>query len=344
MEFIGTPTESRFTLRMNSDQKPILEVKNLKVNLKLKEGIFPVANHVSFSLYPGKTLALVGESGCGKTMTALSLLKLNDAANALPPEGAVLYQGENLLTVSEKRLRKVRGAKISMVFQDPTTSLNPLYTIGNQLMEVLFTHFSIEDDEAYERCIEALRSVGIPDPVMRMEEYPHELSGGMRQRVMIAMAILCNPEILIADEPTTALDVTIQAQVLEVISNLQQKNGMSVLLITHDLGIVGEMADDVAVMYATEIVESGSMEQIFHHPSHPYTKALFAASKREKKDSIHLDTIQGSVPPLNALPSGCKFHTRCPYVFSPCYQGEVPNFCIERNPDHLSKCWLEKKE
>ncbi len=323
--------------------EPILEVKNLQVNLKLKEGIFPVVNRVNFNLYPGKTLALVGESGCGKTMTALSLLKLNDDANVMPLEGEVLYRGENLLKISEKRLRKVRGAKISMVFQDPTTSLNPLYTIGNQLMEVLFTHFSIEDDEAFERCIEALRSVGIPDPVMRMDEYPHELSGGMRQRVMIAMAILCNPEILIADEPTTALDVTIQAQVLGLISELQQKNGMSVLLITHDLGIVGEMADDVAVMYATEIVESGSMEQIFKSASHPYTKALFAASKRVKKDSIHLDTIKGSVPPLNALPSGCKFHPRCPFVFAPCYQGEVPNFRIGEHPEHLSKCWLEKK-
>lgn len=328
---------------MSFDPKPILEVKNLKVALKLKGGVFPVVNDVSFSLYPGKTLALVGESGCGKTMTALSLLKLNDGANVLPPEGEVIYQGENLLSINEKRLRKVRGAKIAMVFQDPTTSLNPLYTIGNQLMEVLYTHFSIDEDEAFERSVEGLRAVGIPDPVRRMEEYPHELSGGMRQRVMIAMAILCKPEILIADEPTTALDVTIQAQVLELISDLQKKNGMSVLLITHDLGVVGEMADDVCVMYATEIVESGSMEQIFHKPSHPYTKALFATSKRAKKDSIHLDTIQGNVPPIDALPSGCKFHPRCPYVFSPCYQGAVPHFSIAKHPEHLSQCWLEKK-
>lgn len=328
---------------MSFKTDPILEVKDLRVSLKLPQGIFPVVQNVNFSLYPGKTLALVGESGCGKTMTALSLLKLGDSSFTLPPEGQVIFKGENLLTISEKRLRQIRGAKIAMVFQDPTTSLNPLYTIGNQLMEVLFTHTSAEEEEAYERTVQALISVGIPDPRRRMEEYPHELSGGMRQRVMIAMAILCEPEILIADEPTTALDVTIQAQVLELISHLQKKSGMSVLLITHDLGIVGEMADDVAVMYATEIVESGSSDRLFHKPSHPYTQALFNASKRAKIDAVHLEAIKGSVPPIYSLPSGCKFHPRCPFVFSPCYQGQVPAFCVEENPLHLSKCWLEEK-
>lgn len=329
---------------MNSEAKPILEVRNLRVFLKLSEGVFPVVQNVNFSLFPGKTLALVGESGCGKTMTALSILKLGDPSCTLPPEGSVLFNGDNLLTISDRALRKVRGAKIAMVFQDPTTSLNPLYTIGNQLMEVLFTHFSVDEDEAYERSVKALASVGIPDPHHRMEEYPHELSGGMRQRVMIAMAILCEPEILIADEPTTALDVTIQAQVLELIKDLQNQKGLSVLLITHDLGIVGQMADDVAVMYATEIVESGSLEQIFKRPSHPYTKALFSASKRARNPEGHLEAITGSVPPIYALPSGCKFHPRCPYVFSPCYKGEVPAFQLENHPLHLSKCWLEERK
>lgn len=340
MQCIGIPTEFRRLYLMNSEREPILDVQGLKVSLKLSEGVFPVVQNVNFSLHRGKTLALVGESGCGKTMTALSILRLGDPSCTLPPQGKVLFEGENLLTISERSLRKVRGAKIAMIFQDPTTSMNPLYTIGNQLMEVLFTHFSVEEDEAYERSVKALTSVGIPDPRQRMEEYPHELSGGMRQRVMIAMAILCEPQVLIADEPTTALDVTIQAQVLELIKDLQKNSGLSVLLITHDLGIVGEMADDVAVMYATEIVESGSLEQIFHRPSHPYTKALFSASKRLRNASGHLETIKGSVPPIYALPSGCKFHTRCPYVFSPCYKGEVPAFQLEKQPLHLSKCWL----
>lgn len=321
--------------------EPILQVRNLTAKLQLQGTAWPAVDKVSFDLFPGKTLALVGESGCGKTMTALSILSLSLSPPALPPEGEVIFEGRNLLFLSNKELSKVRGGQIGMIFQDPSSSLNPLFTIGNQLMETVALHLQLNEEEAYERSLKALEDVGIPDAKRRMEEYPHEFSGGMRQRVMIAMAILCEPKILIADEPTTALDVTIQAQVLELIKSLQKKRKMAVLLITHDLGVVAEMADDVSVMYATQIVEQGSVREIFDQPSHPYTKALFQAFSRKKDENGLLKAIPGSVPSLQHLPKGCRFHPRCPFVFTPCYKGAVPFFQVKGLPSHHSACWLE---
>jgi peptide/nickel transport system ATP-binding protein len=323
--------------------EPVLDVRGLKAHLKLHGKAWPCVNGVSFQLYPGKTLALVGESGCGKTMTALSLLSLALSPPALPPEGEVLFQGKNLLRLSPKELRQVRGGKISMIFQDPSSALNPLYTVGNQLIETVHTHLDLSDDEAYAKAVQALESVGIPDPKARMEEYPHQFSGGMRQRAMIAMALLTEPQILIADEPTTALDVTIQAQVLDLLKALQKKNGMAILLITHDLGVVAEMADEVAVMYATEIVEKGSVDSIFNAPSHPYTQELFRAFSRKKNQEGRLFAIKGTVPELQRLPSGCKFHPRCPHAFAPCFQGEVHDFHAKDALDHTFRCWLGEK-
>lgn len=320
--------------------EPVLDVKNLRAALKLHGTAWPCVNGVSFQLHPGKTLALVGESGCGKTMTALSLLSLALSPPSLPPDGEVMFQGANLLKLPKKELRRVRGGKISMIFQDPSSALNPLYTVGNQLIETLHTHLALSDDEAYERAVLALESVGIPDPRARMDEYPHQFSGGMRQRAMIAMALLTEPQVLIADEPTTALDVTIQAQVLELLKALQRKNGMAILLITHDLGVVAEMADEVAVMYATEIVERGSVDSIFNEPSHPYTQELFKAFSRRKNEQGRLFAIKGTVPELQHLPKGCKFHPRCPYAFEKCFHGEVQTFSAKNDQDHTFRCWL----
>lgn len=341
MPLITDPTAYRRFYPMSSE--PVLDVRNLRAQLKLKGRAWACVNEVSFQLHPGKTLALVGESGCGKTMTALSLLSLALSPPALPPQGEVLFQGMNLLKLSPRELRRIRGGRISMIFQDPSSALNPLYTVGNQLIETLHTHLDLSDDEAYERAVAALESVGIPDARARMEEYPHQFSGGMRQRVMIAMALLTEPQVLIADEPTTALDVTIQAQVLELLKSLQKKNGMAILLITHDLGVVAEMADEVAVMYATEIVERGSVDSIFNAPAHPYTQELFKAFRRKKNDTGRLFAIKGTVPELQQLPKGCKFHPRCPHAFEKCFHGEVKTFEAADSKDHRYRCWLGEK-
>lgn len=322
---------------------PILEVKNLVAKLQQGDDIVPIVRNISFNLYPGRTLALVGESGCGKTLTALSLLRIAFSPPAMPPEGEVNFQGRNLLSLPEKNLRKIRGGKIGMVFQDPSSALNPVYTIGDQLIEAAMLHLNIDEDQAFAKSIETLTSVGIPSAETRMGDYPHQLSGGMKQRVMIAMALLCNPDILIADEPTTALDVTVQAQVLELIRSLQTKMHMAVLLITHDFGIVAELAHDVAVMYAGQIIEQGDVHQLFKQPSHPYTMGLFESLNREEVKRGELHTIKGSVPSFKNLPSGCKFHPRCPYVFDKCYHGEVPAFEVAKKPIHRARCWLREK-
>ena len=323
---------------MNTES-PLLIVKGLNSKLKIGTDIWTIVKDLNFSLYPGKTLALVGESGCGKSMTALSLMRILPQPPALPSTGEILYKGRNLLSISEREMRKIRGAKIAMIFQDPMTCLNPVYTIGNQLVETAEIHLGLTGQAAWEKAKEALLSVGIPDAEDRLLTYPHKLSGGLKQRVMIAMALMCEPDILIADEPTTALDVTIQAQVLELIRDLQKKRGMALLLITHDMGVVSEMADEVIVMYVAEAVETAMADEIFKNPAHPYTQGLFESRPSIEKKKGRLKPIEGQVPSFHHMPSGCRFHPRCPYVMEKCLQGPVPDFKIDNSP-HTVKCWL----
>lgn len=318
---------------------PVLSVSHLTTRLKIGNAVYNVVDDLSFDLYPGKTLALVGESGCGKSMTALSLMRILPSRIALPPEGSVIYQNQNLLTLPEPEMRKIRGSRIAMIFQDPASALNPVFSIGDQLTEVAFLHLDLDDDAAEALAIQALADVGIVNPADRMSDYPHQLSGGMKQRVMIAMALLCQPDILIADEPTTALDVTVQAQVLDLLRELQRKKGTALLLITHDLGVVAEMADDVIVMYAAQSVEKGTRLQVFDEQAHPYTEGLFQSRPSVDTPRGSLKPIPGTVPSLGHYPSGCHYHPRCPYVMPICRHGAVPEFpCGE--PEHLSRCWL----
>ncbi len=320
--------------------EPVLVVKDLVTKLTIHEHAYNVVDHLSFELLPGKTLAIVGESGCGKTMAALSLMRILPDPSLFQSFGEVLYKDQNLLDLSEKEMRKLRGSRIAMIFQDPTSSLNPVYTVGQQLLEVVEFHLNLFGAEAHRRVLQALEEVGIVDPALRMHDYPHQLSGGMKQRVMIAMALLCEPDILIADEPTTALDVTIQAQILELMRTLQKQRGMALLLITHDMGIVAEMADDVIVMYASQMVEKGEVTQIFDHMKHPYTIGLFQSRPSLTTVRGQLKAIKGSVPPLTHYPTGCRFHPRCPFVMPKCKHADVPNFQIELIPEHTCKCLL----
>jgi len=330
--------------------QPILTVNHLTTKLLIEQSQVAIVEDLSFVLHEKKTLALVGESGCGKSMTALSLMRILPHPPALPSTGEVIYKGRNLLTLPEKEMRKIRGGKIAMIFQDPSSSLNPVYTVGNQLVEVAELHLNLYGEEATQRAIMALREVGIPFPEERLNNYPHELSGGMRQRVMIAMALMCEPDILIADEITTALDVTIQAQILDLIRELQKRRGMAVLLITHDMRIVAEMADEVIVMYAAQGIERGKTSDIYDHMAHPYTQGLFASRPSLHQAKAMLPSIKGSVPSATHFPSGCRFHPRCPYVMEKCRHGAVPLFTIGdskknvANPEneirHSTNCWL----
>lgn len=321
------------------ENPPVLTVKGLTTRIKINQDIWTVVDRLDFSLYRGQTLALVGESGCGKSLTALSLMRILPDPPALPSTGEVLYQGRNLLQVKESEMRRIRGAKIAMIFQDPMSALNPVYTIGNQLIEVAELHLGLQGKAAWARALQALVEVGVPSPEERMNAYPHQLSGGLKQRVMIAMALMCEPDVLIADEPTTALDVTIQAQVLELIRSLQRKNGMALLLITHDMGVVAEMADEVIVMYIAQGIEKGTVWDIFDHPSHPYTIGLFHSRPSLETRKGKLFPIPGQVPSFRHIPSGCRFHPRCPYVMDKCRQGAVPDFPIEQT-GHAARCWL----
>lgn len=317
--------------------EPILSVSDLRVRLKQDPFSYEIVRGVSYDLHAGRTLALVGESGCGKSLSALSLLKIQPTPPFLPPEGNVIYRSQNLLKWSEKELQKIRGGKIAMIFQDPNNALNAVYTIGNQLMEVGLLHLGMDEDQAFARATEVLTSVGIPQAELRMSDYPHQLSGGMKQRVMIAMALIAEPDILIADEPTTALDVTIQAQVLDLLREIQERTKMAILLITHDMGVVAELAHDVAVMYAGSIIEQASVQSIFDRPLHPYTQGLFKAFKREGEKG-NLSTIKGNVPSSEFIPAGCPFHPRCPFAFNKCYHGRVPDFKVGEKQS--TKCWL----
>jgi oligopeptide/dipeptide ABC transporter ATP-binding protein len=292
--------------------QPLLEIKDLNVAFETNRGDIRPVRDVSLSIFPGQTVALVGESGCGKSVTAMSILRLIPSPPGKVLGGEINFDGRDLLTLSEQQMRSVRGREIAMIFQEPMTSLNPVYTIGDQIVEAITLHQGVGTRQAYAIAEQALRDVGIADPHRRLHAYPHEMSGGMRQRVMIAMALSCKPKLLIADEPTTALDVTIQAQILELLRKLQRETGMAILLITHDLGVVAENADVVNVMYASRGVEVASVEALFDKPLHPYTEGLFRSVPKLGVESARLETIAGTVPNPARFPSGCKFHPRCP--------------------------------
>ncbi len=298
----------------------LLEVKNLKTKFRTDDGEFYAVDDVSFSVKPGRTLGIVGESGCGKSVTSLSVMRLIQNPGKIV-QGEVLLNGKNILKISENEMMKLRGSEMAMIFQEPMTSLNPVYTIGNQIDEAVAVHNpKFSSQQVKDRTVEMLRKVGIPAPEKRYSEYPHQLSGGMRQRVMIAMAMSCDPKLLIADEPTTALDVTIQAQILDLMRKLQKDFNMGMILITHDLGVVAEMCQDVIVMYAGRVVEQGTVEDIFYRPKHPYTKGLLDSIPHFETGSKlkQLKTIAGLVPSLMNLPKGCRFHDRCPRAQSDC--------------------------
>lgn len=326
--------------QVTDSNSSILEVRNLKTQFKTEDGTFLAVDDISFQLKKGSTLGIVGESGCGKSVTSLSVMGLIQKPGKIVG-GEIRFENEDLLKVSDARMRQIRGAQISMIFQEPMTSLNPVFTIGAQIDEVFKIHFpQLTSKEVQNRSIEMLKKVGIPAPEQRYHEYPHQLSGGMRQRVMIAIAMSCNPKLLIADEPTTALDVTIQAQILDLIRNMKTENGASVILITHDLGVVAEMCDEVAVMYAGKIIEYGSVEEIFYRPKHHYTRGLldsiphFETGQRMEK----LNTIQGVVPHLLNLPQGCRFHDRCPRAEARCKESHPP--LESTNGTHQAACYF----
>ena len=316
----------------------LVRVKDLKTYFFTHEGVVKAVDGVSFKIDKEETFGLVGESGCGKSVTALSIMRLIPNPPGKIVDGKIYLEGQNLLELGGKEMRKIRGKKISMIFQEPMTSLDPVFTIGHEIMEAIQLHQGLEQEEAKKRAIEVLRLVGMPDPDKRMNSYPHELSGGMRQRAMIAMALSCNPVLLIADEPTTALDVTIQAQILELINELKQKLAMSVMLITHDLGVIAEMCNSVAVMYAGHIVEYASVDALFRNPLHPYTKGLHRAIPRLNAETKRLEIIRGSVPNLLDVPSGCPFHPRCDFRCERCTK-EMPEL-IEVEQHHMVRCHL----
>jgi peptide/nickel transport system ATP-binding protein/oligopeptide transport system ATP-binding protein len=322
----------------------LLTIRNLHTYFFTDEGVAKAVDGVDLELKEGGTLGVVGESGCGKSVTALSVMRLIPDPPGKITQGEILFAGTNLLDLSEAEMRKIRGRSISMIFQEPMTSLNPVFQIGDQISEVLRLHEGMSRRGAWDRSIEMLKMVGIPSPERRVQEYPHQLSGGMRQRAMIAMALACSPKLMIADEPTTALDVTIQAQILELINRLQRDKGMSVILITHNLGVIAETAQKVAVMYAGRIVEYAEVKPIFGNPMHPYTQGLLKSIPRLDEDharKARLEAIPGLVPSLLELPKGCKFSNRCRYVFEKC--GEEPQL-IEAEPGHLVRCWLHEKK
>ena len=305
----------------------LLEVKNLQTHFKTRAGLVRAVDGVSFYLDRGELLGLVGESGCGKSMTALSIVRLV-ASPGRTVGGEIIFDGRDLLKLSNAEMRAVRGNDIAMIFQDPMTSLNPVFTVGEQIAEALRLHRKLSRPQAREAAIAAMREVAIPDPGTRVNDYPHQLSGGMRQRVMIAMALACDPKLLIADEPTTALDVTIQAQILDLLDNLRKTRELAVLLITHDLGVVAEVADRVAVMYTGKIVEESPVDELFAKPKHPYTEGLLHSVPKLTKEGVaraeRLQTIEGVVPSPTNLPPGCHFEPRCPYRMPRCKEGEIP--------------------
>lgn len=315
----------------------VLEVRDLHTHFFLRRGVVKVVDGVSFSLRRGEVLGLVGESGSGKSVTALSLMRLLPQPAARTVQGEILLDGENLLTKSASEMRQVRGRKIAMILQDPQTSLNPVFTIGDQLRESIAKHFPDEERVVMQRVIEALRKVKLADPERRIHQYPHQMSGGMKQRVVGAIAISCGPRVLIADEPTTALDVTIQLQYLKLLKELQQSANLAILFITHDFGIVAKMCDRVAVMYAGRIVETGPVRQVFDNPRHPYTQALIGSVPKMRKQTGRLPTIEGQPPAFSDLPPGCRFAPRCPLADERCRTHYPRSFAV--GAEHTADCW-----
>ncbi|WP_026576821.1 ABC transporter ATP-binding protein [Bacillus sp. UNC438CL73TsuS30] len=322
---------------MKGKKDVILEVKGLKTHFHTKRGISKAVNGIDFTLHKGETLGIVGESGCGKSMTSLSLLRLIPSPPGKIAGGSILFKGKDLVSISESEMRKIRGNEISMIFQEPMTSLNPVICVGEQIAEAIRVHQKMGKKEAWNKAVEMLKLVGIPSPEKRAKQEPFQLSGGMRQRVMIAMALACTPEVLIADEPTTALDVTIQAQILELIKELQTKLGMGVIMITHDLGVVAETCDTVAVMYAGNIVEHAPTEKIFSSPQHPYTQGLLDSLPKIHEDRDELKTIEGTVPSPYNMPEGCRFASRCPFR-QPLCETKLPDL-IELEDNVKVRCW-----
>ncbi len=326
---------------MSEQTNPILEVKNLKTYFYTEDGVVKAVDGVDFEVYPGEIIGLVGESGCGKSVTSLSIMRLVGIPGKII-EGEIIFEGRNLLKLSENEMVQMRGAAMSMIFQQPQSSLNPVYQAGDQVAEVLQIHKNMKKKDVWDQAVELLRLVGIPDPAGKAKSFPHEMSGGQAQRVMIAMALALNPRLLIADEPTTALDVTIQAQILDLIRGLQQRMGTSVILITHDLGVIAEMAKRVAVMYAGRIVEQALVEDLFDHQLHPYTQGLIGSIPILGRVKERLAVIPGSVPNLINLPTGCRFAPRCAarkeYGLTICTDKE-PSL-IEHTPGHKVRCWL----
>ncbi len=322
---------------MGAQQRALLEVRDLKTLFRVEGREIAAVDGISFALDAGRTLGIVGESGCGKSVTALSIMGLVPQPPGRIAEGEILFEGVDLLTLPPAAMRELRGNRIGMIFQEPMTSLNPAFTVGEQIVEVIERHRPGRRAEAKARAIEMLRQVRIPSPEARYDEYPHRLSGGMRQRVMIAMALACGPRLLIADEPTTALDVTIQAQILDLMRVLREETGTAIVLITHDLGVVAEVADDVVVMYAGRIVERAPVAALFAHPQHPYTIGLLGSIPRLDLDQDRLAAIEGQVPGPESNVRGCRFHPRCPFAIERCRRDEPPQ--VEVAPGHWAACW-----
>jgi peptide/nickel transport system ATP-binding protein len=324
--------------------EPLLSVDDLRVSFSTEEGRVVAVDGVSFDLHAGEVLAVVGESGSGKSVTAMTLLGLTRSPNA-HFEGTATYKGTELVNATDDELRRVRGAEIAMIFQDPMTSLNPVQRVGKQIVEQIQEHEGLPDEQARERAIELLERVGIPRARERADSYPFEFSGGMRQRVMIALALSCDPSVLVADEPTTALDVTIQAQILERIRDLRTETNAAVILVTHDLGVVADIADRIAVMYAGRIVEHGTLDQIFYDPQHPYTWGLLGSITRvDKIRQDRLPAIAGVPPSLSDRPEGCHFRPRCPHEFGECVKVPALESRVPGSPEHQDRCWLEVEE
>jgi oligopeptide/dipeptide ABC transporter ATP-binding protein len=321
-------------------ETPALRIENLEVHFHTDAGLVRAVDGVSFDVGRGRTLALVGESGCGKSVTALSILRLVPIPPGEIAAGRILLGGEDLVHVDDARMRGVRGNEVAMIFQEPMTSLNPVYTVGDQISESLALHRGLSGPALRRETVTMIERVGIPSPERRADEFPHQMSGGMRQRVMIAMALACEPELLIADEPTTALDVTIQAQILELLRKLQAERQMSILLITHDLGVVAELAHEVVVMYAGRVVERAPVKTLFAGPRHPYTAGLFHSIPSLERDDETLHPIEGNVPDALEFPEGCRFHPRCPLAEARCAREEPP--ITSRGPGHAAACWVSE--
>ena len=327
---------------MENTNNNILEIKNLHTYFYTDSGVIKSVEGVDIELREGTTIGIVGESGSGKSVTALSVMGLLMGTTGKVAEGEILFEGRDLTKLDDEERRKMRGEKISMIFQEPMTSLNPVMKIGDQITECILMHNNISKQEAWDKAVEMLKLTGVPRVERMMKEYPFQLSGGQRQRVMIAMALVCKPKILIADEPTTALDVTIQAQILDLMENLKQKTGTSILFITHDLGVVAEVCDDVVVMYSGRVVEKGDVRSIFASPSHPYTKGLLASIPKLGECAEELESIPGNVPNPKYMPQGCKFAPRCSCAFDKCRE-EEPGF-YDVGEGHMSRCWLCEKK